>query len=156
MTPRPRSETKPSRTLSSLTFKRFRTRQKENSPPGCVIGGNCDKDPKMLIQSFWEAIQRRGTTFQEEIRCKYWPEDFKRLPKPQQRTVVAWCVQIPVLGFNSGRYDQKLIRKHFVMEILEGGDATVAESKVRSCFSPHQSQVFGHTPDRVLDAVRLV
>ena len=86
----------------------------------CEPKHNCYKEPKVLIQSFWEAIQRGGATF--------------RLPKPQQRVIVAWCVQIPVLGFNSGRYDQKLVRQYFVMEILEGSDVTVAEKQGKVMF----------------------
>ena len=36
-----------------------------------------------------------------------------RLPKVQREKIEEWCNQVPVVGFNSGRYDLNLIKNHF-------------------------------------------
>ena len=41
------------------------------------------------------------------------PPDLEGLPK-QQNLINQWCSQVPVVGFNSGRYDLQLIRKYFI------------------------------------------
>jgi len=48
------------------------------------------------------------------------------LSQPQQELICEWCEQVPVLGYNSGRYDLPLIRQHFVTRLSEGGDVKVA------------------------------
>ena len=42
------------------------------------------------------------------------PPDLEGLPKEQQNLINQWCSQVPVVGFNSGRYDLQLIRKYFI------------------------------------------
>ena len=41
----------------------------------------------------------------------YIADDFKFLPKTQQKEMEQWCEEIPVLGFNLGKYDLNLIKK---------------------------------------------
>ena len=47
------------------------------------------------------------------------PEDIKLIWKTQRLKVKEWCDQVPVLGFNSGRYDFNLIREHFVERLVD-------------------------------------
>ena len=42
------------------------------------------------------------------------PPDLEGLSKDQRNFINQWCEQVPVIGFNSGRYDLHLIRKYFV------------------------------------------
>ena len=42
------------------------------------------------------------------------PQDLEGLPKEQQNLINQWCLQVPVVGFNSGRYNLQLIRKYFI------------------------------------------
>ena len=41
------------------------------------------------------------------------PEDIRHLLRKKRREVVEWCDQVPVQGFNCGRYDLNLIKEHF-------------------------------------------
>ena len=88
----------------------------------------CSKAPEELVQKFWETVVRRGKVFREDIiKQKYFPTDFEMLPKKQQLAINEWCHQIPVAGFNSGKYDLILIKKYFVTHV--GGEKTVLLQK---------------------------
>ena len=41
------------------------------------------------------------------------------LSKTQRPKIEKWCNQVPVLGFNSGRYDLNLIREHFAERLSD-------------------------------------
>ena len=47
------------------------------------------------------------------------PDDVKMLPKAQRIKVEECCDQVPVLLFNSGRYDLNLIREHFAERLSD-------------------------------------
>ena len=87
----------------------------------------CLKAPEDLVQKFWETVVRRGEVLREDIKQKYFPTDFEMLPKKQQLAINEWCNQIPVVGFNSGKYDLNLIEKYFVTQV--GGEKTVTVAK---------------------------
>ena len=87
----------------------------------------CSKAPEELVQKFWETVVRRGDVLREDIKQKCFPTDFEMLPKKQQLAINEWCNQIPVVGFNSGKYDLNLIKKYFVTHV--GGEKTVTVAK---------------------------
>ena len=68
-----------------------------------------------------ETVVRRGEVLRKDIKQKYFPTDFEMLPKKQQLAINEWCNQIPVVGFNSGKYDLNLIKKYFVTPRGGGG-----------------------------------
>ena len=41
------------------------------------------------------------------------------LTKTKRHKIEEWCNQVPVLGFNSGRYDLNLIREHFAERLSD-------------------------------------
>jgi len=41
------------------------------------------------------------------------------LPKKQQQRIRDWCGQVPVLGFNSGKYDLNFIKQYFVQVLAD-------------------------------------
>ena len=45
------------------------------------------------------------------------PQDIESLPGKQQELIKQWCSQVPVVGFNSGKYDLQLIRKYFITHL---------------------------------------
>ena len=47
------------------------------------------------------------------------PEDLEYLPGKQQELVKQCYSQVPVVGFNSGKYDLQLIRKYFITHLCE-------------------------------------
>ena len=85
----------------------------------------CNRDLKALVADFVEALERRAKPLQEDVRRRFLPEDHELFPKKQQRAIVEWCDQIPVLGFNSGCYDLNLIRNHFVEELCKTTNKTI-------------------------------
>ena len=45
------------------------------------------------------------------------PPDLEVLSKDQQNLIKQWCEQVPVVGFNSGRYDLHLSRLYFITHL---------------------------------------
>ena len=48
---------------------------------------------------------------------RYMPPDLEGLSKDQQNLINQWFSQVPVVGFNSDRYDLHLIRKYFITHL---------------------------------------
>ena len=66
------------------------------------------------------------------------PADIKFLPKAQRVKIQEWCDKVPVLGFNSGRYDLNLIKEHFAERLSDTtGKVRVAKNgnKIMFLFS---------------------
>ena len=98
----------------------------------------CEKDPKILIQKFIEELEKRGKNIRNIVRSECTPTDIKFLPKVQRVKIQEWCDQVPVLGFNSGRYDLKLIKEHFAERLSDTtGKVRVAKNgnKIMFLFS---------------------
>ena len=79
----------------------------------------CERDPKSLIEKFMNELQRRAAVLRAAIEIQYLPMDLDLLPKKQQQKIKDWCAQVPVLGFNSGKYDLNLIKQHFVEKLAD-------------------------------------
>ena len=62
---------------------------------------------------------QRQRIIQEDAEERYLPSDLEDLPKKQQNLIKQWCGQVPVIGFNAGRYDLNLIRKYFISHLGE-------------------------------------
>ena len=63
------------------------------------------------------------------------PYDVKMLPKAQCIKIEEWCDQVPVLGFNSGRYDLNLIGEHFAEYLSDtSGKVRVAKNGSKIMF----------------------
>ena len=71
----------------------------------------CLRDADELISLFYESLVQRQRILQEDAEERNLPSDLEYLPKKQQNLIKQWCGQVPVIGFNSGRYDLNLIRK---------------------------------------------
>ena len=52
-----------------------------------------------------------------------------RLPKETAKSYVNWVKQVPVFGFNSGRYDINMIKEYFVKNITEISDVNNAKKE---------------------------
>ena len=73
----------------------------------------CERDPAVLVKKFMQELERREENIREQVRAAFKPDDINMLIKTQRLKIEEWCDQVPVLGFNSGKYDLNLIRKHF-------------------------------------------
>ena len=79
----------------------------------------CEKGPKELIHKFMKEVERRGKSIREQVRKEFMPEDMDLLPQEQQIKIAEWCNQVPVVGFNSGKYDLNLIKAYFAGQLAE-------------------------------------
>jgi len=66
-----------------------------------------------------EELERRGKNIRAQVRAEFVPEDVHLLQKAQRQKIEEWCNQVPVVGFNSGRYDLNLIKNHFAERLAE-------------------------------------
>ena len=82
----------------------------------------CERDPAVLVRKFMEELKRREENIREQVRAAFKPEDINMLIKEQRLKIEKWCNQVPVLGFNSGKYDLNLIRKHFEELVADTAD----------------------------------
>ena len=73
----------------------------------------CERNPAELVHKFMEELERREKNIRDQVRATFIPEDINMLKKEQRLKIEEWCNQVPVLVFNSGRYDLNLIREHF-------------------------------------------
>ena len=60
--------------------------------------------------------------------------DTEGIPEKQCNELVKWFHQVPVLGFNSGHYDLKLIRQHFIPLLAKDPGTFAAEKNGRIMF----------------------
>ena len=74
----------------------------------------CERDPTVLIEKFMNELQSRASQMRAAVKTQYLPVDVDMLPEKQQQKIEDWCTQVPVMGFNSGKYDLNLIKQYFV------------------------------------------
>ena len=86
-----------------------------------------DSDPEALIQEFLEEIQRRQELISKEVWRLYPMQDEESIPKSVREKWTEWVEQVPVLGFNSGKYDINMIKEYFVWSLSNISDVTVAK-----------------------------
>ena len=79
----------------------------------------CERDPAELVRKFVEELERREKNIRDQVRAAFIPDDINMLTKAQRLKIEEWCNQVPVLGFNSGRYDLNLIREHFAERLSD-------------------------------------
>ena len=77
----------------------------------------CSKDPEELIRLFYQSLVQRSLLIRGDVEERYMPPDLEGLPKEQQNLINQWRSQVPVVGFNSSRYDLQLIRKYFITHL---------------------------------------
>ena len=78
------------------------------------------KDREELIRNSWGTLVRTAVAIRGDM-LQYILQDCDFRSENQHQLINQWCFQIPVLGFNSGHYDLKLIKKYFVTHILQPG-----------------------------------
>ena len=105
------------------------------------------KDQQDLIAKFVSEIERRAQSLRVEVRAKYIPKDFEMLPKKVRRAIDEWTDQVPVVGFNSGKYDLNLIKQHFVGELADTCKTVQVGKKA------HQTMFLITTKLRFLDVI---
>ena len=103
---------------------------KEREPTFIVDG-----DPKKLVVRFMEEIARRGDAIREEVKTTHMPPTGELgLSNKAHSRMLEWCAQVPVVGFNSGRYDLNLIKEHFMEELADLGNVHVGKKANTTMF----------------------
>ena len=77
------------------------------------------KKPSRACPQVHKELERRGKNIRTKVRAICVPDDVKMLSKAQRIKIEEWCEQVPVIGFNSGRYDLNLIREHFAKRLSD-------------------------------------
>ena len=104
-----------------------------------------DEDPAYLINDFMADLVERQEKIADEVRSLYpWPESGTidesdeseklikaevHLPKKAKNLWKTWVNQVPVFGFNSGRYDINMIKEYFVKNLAGISDVNVAKKE---------------------------
>ena len=110
-----------------------------------------EEDPKKLIKKFVVELLKRARQIEETVWLsnpvlgvyKKFNEDDKgeqyggylineamvKLSKETAKSYVNWVKQVPVFGFNSGRYDINMIKEYFVENLTSLSDVNVAKKE---------------------------
>ena len=90
-----------------------------------------DQDPENLVKSFMGDLQERQRKIAEKVDSLYplpvTNDDRVHLPYNVKNLWKTWVKQVPVFGFNSGRYDINMIKEYFVKDLAEISDVNVAK-----------------------------
>ena len=92
------------------------------------------RDPAELIRLFHQSLERRHTAIVAAVVKEFSFSDTEGISKKQEAEIVKWFHQVPVLGFNSGHYDLKLIRQHFIPLLAQDPGTFAAEKNGRIMF----------------------
>ena len=110
-----------------------------------------EEDPKKLAERFVVELLKRASGIEETVWLsnpvlgvyKKFNEDDKgeqyggylinearvKLSKETAKSYVNWVKQVPVFGFNSGRYDINMIKEYFVENLTSLSDVNVAKKE---------------------------
>ena len=90
-----------------------------------------DKDPEKLVEKFMDALSKKRDAIVKDVETKYpYPSDFVMLPKKVKESWREWVNQVPVVGFNSGKYDMNLIKEYFVKTVSFDEEKDVFAAKI--------------------------
>ena len=92
------------------------------------------KDPGELINLFYQSWERRYEAIRADVVSKFGFPETEGIPTKQCQHILQWVNQVPVVGFNSGHYDMKLIRQYFVPIMTRDKDVFAAEKNGRIMF----------------------
>ena len=104
-----------------------------------------DKDPGNLVKRFVEDLLERQGKIVEKVKALYllpggeeeeeenggqWKSvEMVHLPKKVLNLWKTWTEQVPVFGFNSGRYDINMIKEYFVKNLAGISNVNVAKKE---------------------------
>ena len=122
-------------------------------PVSVAINDNLTNEPSFIVHEdpdylglfFMSELMERQEKIADEVRSSYpWPESGTinesdesdklikaeaHLPKKVKNLWKTWVNQVPVFGFNSGRYDINMIKEYFVKNLAGISDVNVAKKE---------------------------
>ena len=82
-----------------------------------------DENLERLIERFIEVLTEKQEAIAADVLKQYLdPSDFQMLPGEVKEQWRQWVNQVPVIGFNSGKYDLSMVKEYFVKEISYNKD----------------------------------
>ena len=76
-------------------------------------------NPDEFIKDFINDLQLPVKTIAEKVSSMYPMIDEESIIEAVRKQWEEWCNQVPVLGFNSGKYDINMIKEYFVKHLTE-------------------------------------
>ena len=92
------------------------------------------RDPNELIHLFYQSLERRHKAIVADVVAKFGLPDIDGISESQGQKLLEWFNQVPVLGFNSGHCDLKLIRQYFIPLMAQDKEVFAAEKNGRIRF----------------------
>ena len=82
-----------------------------------------DGNSGRLIQRFIEVLTEKQEAIATDVLKQHqYPSDFQMLPGKVKEQWRQWVNQVPVTGFNSGKYDLNIVKEYFLKEISYSKD----------------------------------
>ena len=82
-----------------------------------------DENPERFIERFIEVLTEKQEAIAVDVLKQHpYPSDFQMLPGEVKEQWRQWVNQVPVIGFNSGKYDLNMVKEYFVKEISYNKD----------------------------------
>ena len=76
-----------------------------------------DKNPERLTERFIEVTEKQEAIAANVLKQRPYPSDFQMLPGEVKEQWRQWVNQVPVIGFNGGKYDLNMVKEYFVKKI---------------------------------------
>ena len=74
-----------------------------------------DENPKRLVGRFIKFLTENQEAIVADVLKQHsYPSDFQMLPGEVKNQWRQWVNQVPVIGFNKGKYDINMLREYFV------------------------------------------
>ena len=93
-----------------------------------------DTDPERLITRFYENIRDRATAIRQAVREQFPVPHPQSLAEEQRKRIQVWRDEVPILGYNCGRYDLKLIQRYFMKHCANERGLTEASKNGKIMF----------------------
>ena len=74
-------------------------------------------------------LLERACKIINQVSSMYPLWDTDKLPKSVKRSWNNWVRQVPIVGFNCGKYDINLIKRHFAQHLITNKDSKVFVAK---------------------------
>ena len=89
-----------------------------------------DKKSGCLIKQSIEVLAEKQEAIVADVLKQHpYPSDFQMLPNEVQKQWRQWVNQVPVIGFNSGKYDLNTVKSYFVKKICYNKEDVFAAKK---------------------------
>ena len=82
-----------------------------------------DENPERLIERHIEVLTEKQEAIVTDVLKQHpYPSDFQIFPGEVKEQWRQWVNQVPVIGFNSGKYDLNMVKEYFVKQISYNKD----------------------------------